>query len=384
MSNLTVGTNYSAAKAQTGDLSEDGAVSVVGNTIKWPSNGWYEVQHADTFNTVSEGGQSASVDPGRYNVINHTTGERFEGLVVGSSNDNPGGIDPVPLPVIMSSLAELMSQNNVEVELADPELTDADQQTNTDEIDAGGDELYRYEEFDGELFVDGVSYTDIDQNQIGDCYLMTALASLARTSPEVIQNMITDNKDGTYTVHFGGGLGDVRVDDDFVVDQAGNVRYAGVGSSATPELWVAVVEKAYAQASGGYDDIEGGHSYKAINELTGHNDFTVDDVSDFSPADVAQALDEGRSVTASSFSSDSKKYDTSPDGIAGSHAYTVLDVSQDASGNWEVTLYNPWGGSGTNSSGAHRGEFTMSWDDFASKSNFRSMAVMNTPVPLAA
>lgn len=64
-------------------------VQVSGGTISWPADGWYEVQYASSYNTVSEGGSSATVDAGIYNIINHTTGERFESIVVGSDADLP-------------------------------------------------------------------------------------------------------------------------------------------------------------------------------------------------------------------------------------------------------------------------------------------------------
>ncbi len=63
--------------------SGSGAVVVNGNTISWPDDGWYEVQSATSYNTMSEGGQSADLPSGVYNVINHTTGERFENVHVG-------------------------------------------------------------------------------------------------------------------------------------------------------------------------------------------------------------------------------------------------------------------------------------------------------------
>ena len=61
-------------------------ISVSNGTISWPDNGWYEVQFARSYNTFSEGGQSASPGPGVYNVINHTTGERFDGVVVSAES----------------------------------------------------------------------------------------------------------------------------------------------------------------------------------------------------------------------------------------------------------------------------------------------------------
>ena len=63
--------------------------SVSGNTVTWPSDGWYQVQRADTFETVCEGIESSDssvsggnciIDSGSYIVINHTSGERFENV----------------------------------------------------------------------------------------------------------------------------------------------------------------------------------------------------------------------------------------------------------------------------------------------------------------
>ena len=71
--------------------TNEGGVSVDGNRISWPDDGWYEVQSATSYNTMSEGGTSASVPNGTYNVINHTTGERFKNIEVPSSTSSSAG-----------------------------------------------------------------------------------------------------------------------------------------------------------------------------------------------------------------------------------------------------------------------------------------------------
>jgi hypothetical protein len=53
-------------------------IVVSGNTISWPDNGWYQVQRVDDYVSVCEGGTSCVVPNGEYIVINLTTGERFE------------------------------------------------------------------------------------------------------------------------------------------------------------------------------------------------------------------------------------------------------------------------------------------------------------------
>ena len=66
------------------------APSVSGNTISWPDDGWYQVQDELTYGEVCGGTRSCTVEPGSYVVINHTTGERFEGIEVeGSSGAGP-------------------------------------------------------------------------------------------------------------------------------------------------------------------------------------------------------------------------------------------------------------------------------------------------------
>jgi len=62
-----------------------GGVSVEGSTISWPDDGWYQVQNADTFITVCDGGRSCDVEDGNYVIINHSTGARFENVHVGSA-----------------------------------------------------------------------------------------------------------------------------------------------------------------------------------------------------------------------------------------------------------------------------------------------------------
>jgi len=56
---------------------------IVDDIISWEDDGWYEVQAASDFMTLCEGGTECQVARGIYNVINHTTGDRWERLTVG-------------------------------------------------------------------------------------------------------------------------------------------------------------------------------------------------------------------------------------------------------------------------------------------------------------
>jgi len=83
------GATSSLSDAASTSSSDD--VKVEGNQISWPNNGWYQLQNASTFITVCEGGQTCTVSDGDYVLINHTTGERFNGIRIGGSGavENP-------------------------------------------------------------------------------------------------------------------------------------------------------------------------------------------------------------------------------------------------------------------------------------------------------
>lgn len=53
-----------------------------GNSIRWPDDGWYQVQSTSDFATVCEGGLSCAVGSGSYILINLSTGQRYENINV--------------------------------------------------------------------------------------------------------------------------------------------------------------------------------------------------------------------------------------------------------------------------------------------------------------
>src|SRR5262249_12579461 len=104
----------------------------------------------------------------------------------------------------------------------------------------------------GSLFGSGVSYQDVRQGDVGDCYFMATLAALAQRTPSTITNVFADNGDGTFTVRFfKNGVADyVTVDRFLPVDASGHFVFANYGGAAndpTNKLGVALAEKAYAQ-----------------------------------------------------------------------------------------------------------------------------------------
>jgi len=187
---------------------------------------------------------------------------------------------------------------------------------------------------------------DVNQGQVGDCFLLAVLAGMANTKPQAIKDMIVANANGTYTVTFQG-IGFFKAARQTVSADFVKGKHARVGG--TQAFWPLVVEKAYAGQKGGVDVIDkGGNPGTAGKELTDlspdrMNPQTTD--GDTILGAVEAGKDKKVVMTASTMSGekasdDKKKMADEIDGLHFSHAYTVMDV--DRKGR-RIKLRNPWG-----------------------------------------
>jgi hypothetical protein len=155
-----------------------------------------------------------------------------------------------------------------------------------------------YRRFEGTPFVKGagdrccIDPNDIEQGRLGDCFILASLAALASTSPGTLANAIQDVGDGNYdvTLYVDDGKKNlvkqvVRVTDAFPglrwfysLTQP-NPLFAQVGEpgSDPPELWVMLIESAFAQAyKGGYLQLNlGGRGFDTLQALTGRTSIVV-------------------------------------------------------------------------------------------------------------
>jgi hypothetical protein len=83
--------------------------SVSGNVISWPDDGWYQVQSADDYTSLCEGGRSCTVSDGTYIVINHTTGQRHEGVQVPDPTTPPN--DSTLVSTWLAGISEVINHN---------------------------------------------------------------------------------------------------------------------------------------------------------------------------------------------------------------------------------------------------------------------------------
>lgn len=262
---------------------------------------------------------------GRYTEVEKTA---LQALLSGTSQFEPAA---------RTALQQFVDTTPTRVDIADPRPL-------------RGDELLEWNSTVGaSLFVDGVSYDDVVQGVIGDCYLVSALSALAAQEPKAITDAITDNHDGSYTVRFFEVVDDrgttkpttVVVDDDFLVSRYQRQLYA---RGRTPgEIWGPLLEKAYAQWKGDYGAIgNGGLSAIVFTAITGKSS-AVFHLSDLAPdqqaARLAAWLKAGHAITVGTRFSGLGGPDNQ---VVGNHAYTVLSVT-DCDGTPTVRLRNPWG-----------------------------------------
>lgn len=253
----------------------------------------------------------------------------------------------------------------------------------------------------GDLFAGGIEALDVHQGGLGSCYLLADLASMAATDPALIRQLVREDDDGNFAVTFhqrgDGAPIEVVVDRDLVW----GLGAGGIGfQNASPrgddgaELWVAIVEKAYAQLHGGYEAINGGWMSPTFEELTGR-DFrsyyepSADRAWDLLSARTATSADERavpwESRLTSPAAASTAWVDHGSDtlweklaavwhsllqflglaeGYAESHAYAILGVGEDAERGQYVIMYNPWGRYEGQRDGHNDGLFRVSLEEF--------------------
>jgi hypothetical protein len=231
-----------------------------------------------------------------------------------------------------------------------------------------------------DLYVGGQpKATDIDQDNLGDCYFVATLGALADRQPDRIKNAIQfDPATGNYTVtlhkqEWGWlppGFQDkevkVQVTQQEVEDNL--KRHGGSTVDNNPgtdkPIWPAVMETAYAKMhddnpgdglAQGYREIDGGKAYDAMYALTGTEGENIKPTGFGSEIDaqmmekqISKALGEGKAVTLSTDPESRGLWDVitggkgKQDGLVDNHVYMVERVYKDSNGEVKVELRNPW------------------------------------------
>jgi len=203
-----------------------------------------------------------------------------------------------------------------------------------------------------------ISYRDISQGKLGDCYFLAALAEVAIYYPDRIRALIKPNDDNTYTIRNLGGI-TFNIDDqlpNLKRDTGENLRYY---AKYQKNSWVALLEKAYAYANSqnvlkgpiknttslnDYSTLNTGYAYRALKDILNKKTtyLKLDGLSDEELNDLLQ-----KPVPKVLVSKKGKGYLYEENGIGiveSSHEYAFVGPDEDSTPENPIyNLFNPWG-----------------------------------------
>jgi calpain-15 len=225
--------------------------------------------------------------------------------------------------------------------------------------------------FDGPYSViDGIDPNDIRQGALGDCWFLCAIAALTEF-PMLVEKIFPEesrqvSEYGIYSLKIckNGWWQDVRVDDYFPCFPGAGPIYSRANGN---ELWVLLLEKAFAKLHGSYEAIKAGWAYEAMMDLTGAPYKTIRfDDSELKPkidngqlwAELMRFDQENYIMSASTpgedvYTETGQKPKEGGTGLVAGHAYTLISVKQSSKGDKLMKLRNPWGSM----------EWTGDWSD---------------------
>lgn len=211
---------------------------------------------------------------------------------------------------------------------------------------------------------DLVGPQDLKQGKLGNCYLIAAMAAIAEY-PERIKRLIrirqpVEQGINCVALNVCGYWEDVIIDDRFPFDP--EKRKAAFARSNSKDIWLMLIEKAWAKVNGGYSNIEAGYTHDALSTLTGAPTKLIkfkEGGEEQLWRDLVQA-DQFHFTCCASTSGDITEYDddtiSNEHGLCAGHAYSLISAVEVISQGRPVRLLklrNPWG----------RGEWKGDWSD---------------------
>lgn len=221
---------------------------------------------------------------------------------------------------------------------------------------------------DAKFVVGGASRFDVAQGELGDCWLLAAVASLSMNS-ELFNKVVPPDQDfdsqygGIFHFRFWqfGNWTDVVIDDRLPTV---NGRLVFLHSPTGNEFWSALLEKAYAKLMGSYEALKGGSQCEAMEDFTGGVTELID-LGANQPANLFEIMlkaNQRSSLMGCSIDANPNVVEARlANGLIMGHAYSVTDVKMvditvsGKSGKVPlVRVRNPWG---------NEAEWNGAWSD---------------------
>ncbi|XP_067007656.2 calpain-B [Anabrus simplex] len=205
------------------------------------------------------------------------------------------------------------------------------------------------------LFVDGPSRFDIMQGELGNCWLLAAMANLT-LHKHLFYQVVPDDQGYKYKYagifHFRfwqyGRWVDVVIDDKLPTVYG---KLLFLHSSQNNEFWSALLEKAYAKIHGSYEALKEGTTGEAMEDFTG-GITEMFDLTHILPNlyQIMLKAYQRTSLMACAIEADPHIVEAmTPEGLVKGHAYSITMVKSfnDTNGSTGkvhlIRLRNPWG-----------------------------------------
>jgi len=225
------------------------------------------------------------------------------------------------------------------------------------------------------LFVGGGDRFDINQGELGDCWLLAAMANLTmnkkvRSRVIPLDQSFSEEYAGIFHFKFWqyGEWVDVVIDD-YLPTRNGKLVF--MQSDSQQEFWSALFEKAYAKLHGSYESLKGGTTMEAMVDFTG-GCTEMFDLAKAPPPGLFIALlkaFERCSLMGCSLEPDPNVTEARTDvGLVRGHAYSITKVvkakieTPRVSGEMPlIRIRNPWG---------NETEWNGAWSDGSPEWNY--------------
>ncbi|XP_066511001.1 calpain-1 catalytic subunit-like [Hoplias malabaricus] len=205
---------------------------------------------------------------------------------------------------------------------------------------------------DPKFIIGGATRMDICQGNIGDCWLLAAIASLTLNGDILAHVIYPDqsfSKDYAGIFHFRlwqyGQWVEVVIDDLLPVK---NGKLMFVQSVDQNEFWSALLEKAYAKVNGSYEALKGGQAIEGFEDFTGGiaENYKLSEAPPNLYNIMKQALRRGSLLSTFIYGNFNEMEAKTEDKLVKLHAYSITaaeEVHVDGNVVQLLRIRNPWG-----------------------------------------